>query len=90
MRGLSATHAGMGRECGRNTNGVWGPPGRGSALRQVSKFALQQPACNRKPTPLGVWKRAGAHTALGHLLAHRFSRGCPKQFWLLPMPLVHG
>ena len=75
MRGLSEPHAGMGRECGRNTNGVWmwgrrDRPGTGGSapLRHASL------PCNRKP--VGRVEKSGC-TARP---PRPSSRGCPKQF----------
>ena len=66
MRGLSEPHAGMGRECGRNTNGVWmwgrrDRPGTGGSAPLRSLASLP---CNRKP--VGRVEKSGC-TALGHL-----------------------
>ena len=67
MRGLSEPHAGMGRECGRNTNGVGeaGPPGHWwhvhpATSRSPAAACLQQ-------EPVGRVEKSGCTAALGHL-----------------------
>ena len=94
MRGLSEPHAGMGRECGRNTMSV--DVGEGAARTLVAVLSARlasfcpAAACLQQE-PVGRVEKSGCTAALGHL-AHSPADVPNKQFCrdAAAMPLVHG